>query len=84
MSQNKNNNTVWNTRVKKKTSNIFKKVGSSIKVDKRLYKEDILASVSHAEMLYKQKIITIKIKDKILWGLKRIQNEIEKKNFKFD
>ena len=49
-----------------------------------MYKEDILASVSHAEMLYKQKIITIKIKDKILWGLKRIQNEIEKKNFKFD
>ena len=84
MSQNKNNNTVWNTRIKKKTSNIFKKVGSSIEVDKRLYKEDILASVSHAEMLYKQKIITIKIKDKILWGLKRIQNEIEKKNFKFD
>ena len=84
MSQNKNNNTVWNTRIKKKRSNIFKKVGSSIEVDKRLYKEDILASVSHAEMLYKQKIITIKIKDKILWGLKRIQNEIEKKNFKFD
>ena len=84
MSQNKNNNAVWNTRIKKKTSNTFKKVGSSIEVDKRLYKEDILASVSHAEMLYKQKIITIKIKDKILWGLKRIQNEIEKKNFKFD
>ena len=84
MSQNKNNNAVWNTRIKKKTSNIFKKVGSSIEVDKRLYKEDILASVSHAEMLYKQKIITIKIKDKILWGLKRIQNEIEKKKFKFD
>ena len=84
MSQNKNNNAVWNTRIKNKTSNIFKKVGSSIEIDKRLYKEDILASVSHAEMLYKQKIITIKIKDKILWGLKRIQNEIEKKNFKFD
>ena len=84
MSQNKNNNTVWNTRIKKKNSNIFKKVGSSIEVDKRLYKEDILVSVSHAEMLYKQKIITIKIKDKILWGLKRIQTEIEKKNFKFD
>ena len=84
MSQNKNNNTVWNTRIKKKTSNIFKKVGSSIEVDKRLYKEDILASVAHAEMLYKQKIITIKIKDKILWGLKRIKNEIEKKKFKFD
>ena len=64
MSQNKNNNTVWNTRVKKKTSNIFKKVGSSIKVDKRLYKEDILASVSHAEMLYKQKILLLRLKIK--------------------
>ena len=84
MSQNKNNNTVWKTRIKRKTSSIFKRVGSSIDVDKRLYKEDILASVSHAEMLYKQKIITIKIKDKILWGLKKIRNEIERKNFKFD
>ena len=84
MSQNKNNNAVWNTRIKKKISNVFKKVGSSINVDKRLYKEDILASVSHAEMLYKQKIINIKVKDKILWGLKRIHSEIVRKKFKFD
>ena len=26
MSQNKNNNTVWNTRIKKKTLNIFKNI----------------------------------------------------------
>ena len=49
MSQNKNNNTVWNTRIKKKTSNIFKKVGSSIEVDKRLYKEDILSLIHISE-----------------------------------
>ena len=84
MRKNKNNHAVWSTRIKKETSGTFKKVGSSINVDKRLYKEDIKGSIVHTEMLYKQKIISIKTKDKILWGLNRIKNEIEKKKFKFD
>tara|TARA_B100000989_G_scaffold233001_1_gene179789 strand:- start:1504 stop:2898 length:1395 start_codon:yes stop_codon:yes gene_type:complete len=84
MRKNKNNYAVWSTRIKKPTSNIFKKVGSSLNIDKRLYKEDIITSVIHTEMLYKQKIISLKVKDKILWGLKRIRNEIYKKKFKFN
>jgi len=84
MRKNKNNYAVWRTRINKPTSNHFKKVGSSINIDKRLYKEDIKGSIIHTEMLYKQKIISIKVKDKILWGLNRIKNEIEKKKFKFD
>ena len=84
MRKNKNNYAVWSTRIKKQTSSTFKKAGSSINVDKRLYKEDIKGSIVHTEMLYKQKIISIKTKDKILWGLNRIKNEIEKKKFKFD
>tara|TARA_B100000401_G_C52789860_1_gene712849 strand:- start:391 stop:1785 length:1395 start_codon:yes stop_codon:yes gene_type:complete len=84
MRKNKNNYAVWSTRIKEKTSNNFKKVGSSINIDKRLYKEDIKGSIVHAEMLYKQKIISLKVKDKILWGLRRIKNEIDKKKFKFD
>ena len=80
----KNNYAVWSTRIKKQTSNNFKKVGSSINIDKRLYKEDIRGSIVHTEMLYKQKIITLKVKEKILWGLNRIKNEIEKKKFKFE
>ena len=84
MRKNKNNYAVWSTRIKKETSSTFKKVGSSINIDKRLYKEDIKGSIVHTEMLYKQKIISIKTKDKILWGLNRIKNEIEKKKFKFD
>ena len=84
MRKNKNNYAVWSTRIKKQTSNTFKKVGSSINVDKRLYKEDIKGSIVHTEMLYKQKIISIKTKEKILWGLNRIKNEIEKKKFIFD
>ena len=83
MVQNKNNKAFWNTRIKKDTSSIFKKVGSSIDVDKRLYKEDIQGSIAHVEMLFKQKIISFKIKNKIIWGLNRIRNEIIKKKFNF-
>ena len=84
MVQNKNNKAIWNTRIKKDTSSIFKKIGSSINVDKRLFKEDIQGSIAHVEMLFKQKIITFKVKNKIIWGLNRIKNEIIKKKFNFN
>ena len=84
MSQNKNNKTVWSTRITKDTSSIFQKVGSSLSIDKRLFKEDIAGSIAHVEMLFKQKIITFKIKNKIIWGLNKIRNEIIKKKFTFN
>ena len=84
MSQNKNNKTVWSTRITKDTSSIFQKVGSSLRIDKRLFKEDIAGSIAHVEMLFKQKIITFKIKNKIIWGLNKIRNEIIKKKFIFN
>ena len=83
MSKNKNNQAIWNTRIKKKTSNLFQKVGSSIHIDKRLYKEDIKGSIAHVEMLFKQKIISFKIKNKIVYGLQRIEKEISKNKFEF-
>ena len=83
MSKNKNNKAVWSLRIKKDSSLIFKKAGSSINIDKRLFKEDILASTAHVEMLFKQKIISFKIKNKIVWGLNKIRNEIIKKKFNF-
>ena len=84
MSQNKNNKTVWSTRITKDTSSIFQKVGSSLSVDKRLFKQDIAGSIAHVEMLFKQKIITFKIKNKTIWGLNKIRNEIIKKKFIFN
>ena len=59
MAKNKNNQTIWGTRIKKKTSTLFQKVGSSVDIDKRLYKEDIAGSIAHVEMLLKQKIISL-------------------------
>ena len=84
MTKNKNNQAIWNIRVKKNTSTLFQKVGSSIDIDKRLYQEDIKGSISHVEMLFKQKIISFKIKNKIIYGLNKIEREISNKKFEFN
>ena len=65
MAKNKNNQAIWNTRIKKNASSLFQKVGNSIDIDKILYKEDIQGSIAHVEMLLKQKIISFKIKIKL-------------------
>jgi argininosuccinate lyase len=84
MAKNKNNQAIWNTRIKKNTSTIFQKVGNSIDIDKRLYREDIMGSIAHVEMLFKQKIISFKIKNKIIYGLNKIEKEIFKNKFEFN
>jgi argininosuccinate lyase len=84
MAKNKNNQAIWNTRIKKKASTLFEKVGSSIDIDKRLYEEDILGSIAHVEMLFKQKIISFKVKNKIIYGLQKIEKQISKNNFEFN
>ena len=84
MTKNKNNQAIWNTRVKKNTSSLFQKIGNSIDVDKRLFKEDIMGSIAHVEMLFRQKIISFKVKNKIIYGLKKIEKEISKKKFEFN
>ena len=84
MTKNKNNQPIWSSRIKKNSNNLFRKVGGSLDIDKRLFNEDISASIVHTEMLLKQKIINFKIKNKIIWGLNRIRNEIIKKKFPFD
>ena len=84
MRKNKNNKPIWNTRIKKVNSRLFQKVGSSLNIDKKLYKEDIVGSIAHVEMLFKQGIISFKIKNKITYGLNKIQREISKNKFEFN
>ena len=84
MAKNKNNQAIWNTRIKKNASSLFQKIGNSIDIDKRLYKEDIKGSIAHVEMLFKQKIISFKVKNKIIYGLTKIEKEISKKKFEFN
>ena len=78
------NKAVWGTRFNNATSKIFEKIGASIDVDKRLFAEDVLGSIVHAQMLIKQKIINREKGNKIINGLKKIRNEIKKNKFKFN
>ena len=84
MTKNKNNLAIWNTRIKKNTSSLFQKIGSSVSIDKRLYREDIKGSIAHVKMLFKQKIISLKIKNKIIYGLNKIEKEINKNKLEFN
>ena len=78
-----NKNKVWGTRVKKPTSKLLQSINSSIDIDKRLFNEDIDASIAHCEMLSKQKIINSESAKKIISGLKKIKIEIQKNKFEF-
>ena len=50
MVKNKNNKAIWGSRIKKAASTLFQKVGNSIDIDKKLFREDILGSIVHVEM----------------------------------
>ncbi len=84
MAKNKNNKAIWKNRIKKNTSSFFQKVGGSLDIDKRLFKQDIMGSIAHVEMLFKQKIISFKIKNKIIYGLGKVEKEISKNKFEYN
>ena len=76
-------NKIWGERMRSKPSYLLTKINASINVDKKLYVQDIKGSIAHCKMLVKQKIIKKDISNKIIKGLKRIEQEIQKKKFKF-
>ncbi|MDH5716692.1 MAG: argininosuccinate lyase [Spirochaetia bacterium] len=81
MSENKKN--LWGGRFESKISKISQEISESISFDKALYKYDIEASLAHAQMLSKQKIITKEQFEKIKAGLLQIQKEIEENKMEF-
>ncbi len=76
-------NMIWGGRFSDAPDQVMKSINASIDYDKRLYKQDILASRVHVEMLAKKKIICKQSAIKILDGLKKILIEIEDGRFKF-
>ena len=71
-------------RLKGSPSKLFERIGASVHIDKRLYKQDIFASKVHTQMLIKQKIIPVKDGNKIIAGLKKIEKLIDNKKFQFE
>ena len=63
---------LWGGRFQKNTDSKVDDFNSSIRFDKRMYKQDIKGSIAHARMLGKQNIIRQEDSDKIIKGLKEI------------
>ena len=75
---------LWKGRTSAKTSVLADEFNSSIKVDKRMYKEDIEGSMAHVAMLSHCNIITKSEAKTITDGLKKILKDIESGKLKID
>ena len=68
---------LWKGRTEAKTSLLADKFNSSIKIDKRMYKEDIFGSIAHVAMLSYCNIISKSDEKKITNALNGILKDIE-------
>ena len=82
-SEERNNSKIWGGRFSSSSNKSMEEFNSSIQFDKKLYKQDIEASIVHAEMLCKQEIISEKDFKLIKTGLDKIKTEISNNNFTF-
>lgn len=68
---------LWGGRFSKNTDDTVNDFNSSIRFDKRMYRQDITGSIAHAEMLGKCGIIPLEDSEKIVCGLKEVLADIE-------
>src|SRR5690349_10595296 len=76
-------NSMWGGRFASSPDAIMEEINASIEFDKHLYRQDILASKAHADMLAKQGIIAAQDAKAIAHGLDTILSEIEAGKFTF-
>jgi argininosuccinate lyase len=74
----------WSGRFAKKTNPLVDVYTGSLDVDATLYTQDIRASIAHARMLGRQRIIPRADANAIIRGLREIEREIERGEFIFD
>ena len=75
---------LWGGRFEKSTNVMVDDFNSSIRFDKRLYKQDITGSIAHVTMLGKQDIIPQEDADTIKKGLEELLIDIENNKVAFD
>ncbi|MBM3539399.1 MAG: argininosuccinate lyase, partial [Alphaproteobacteria bacterium] len=76
-------NPIWGGRFAAGPDAVMERINASIDVDRRLYAQDIRASLAHAEMLVKRRILTPRDGAAIRRGLRRVLAEIENGRFRF-
>ena len=75
---------LWAGRTDGKTDKIADEFNSSIKVDSRMYKQDILGSMAHASMLSAKNIISKQDADILIDGLDQILADLESGKLEID
>jgi len=76
-------NSLWGGRFETGPDALMSRINASIDFDQRLYAQDIRASLAHAAMLAKQKIIAAKDGEAIAIGLGKILRRIDAGDFTF-
>ncbi len=76
-------NKMWGGHYKYGPDEVLQKINASVSFDKKLYKQDIQASIAHAKMLAKTNILSAADVKKITEGLKQIEKEIDSGKFTF-
>ena len=74
-------NVSWGGRFHEPIDDFVKRFSASLSFDKRLYTEDILSSIAHAQMLEHVGILTAVETEKIIDGLEHIKNDIVNNKF---
>lgn len=74
---------IWGGVFSEKPSDLLEEINASISFDKKLWQEDIKASIAHSKMLAKQNIISESEADEIISGLGQIRTEIVEGKFNF-
>ncbi len=75
---------MWAGRFKKQLDSKVNDFNSSIKVDCRMYRQDIGGSIAHASMLAGQGIISVDDSEQIIKGLEEILNDLENGKLELD
>lgn len=75
---------LWSGRFEEGADEFTQRFGASLPVDKRMYVQDIMGSIAHADMLAARGIISEEDSKSIISGLLSIKEDIDAGNFTFD
>jgi len=75
---------LWGGRFSKRTDPLVERFTSSIRVDHRLAKYDVIGSIAHAKMLGRSRILSVSDSRRLVSGLTRILRSIESGRWTFD
>ncbi|QPJ61438.1 MAG: argininosuccinate lyase [Candidatus Nitronauta litoralis] len=75
---------LWSGRFKESLDDLMLRFSASISYDQRLYAYDIEGSIAHCKTLKKAKVLNAVEAQKIIAGLKKIEQEFEKGKFQID